>query len=181
MTMKKNKKILAGIGIFAGTCLFFWFMEKQGSPILKSLKFLSVLYSLLFLGWMDIKTRKIPNKILLLMLFLRFLFFFAETVLDVSFVRQNLVFMLAGGMLAGGILLICRLVSRDSIGMGDIKLFIVLGMYFGYDILYVMFFSFLCSALYSLFMMAGKKITKKDTIPLAPFVWFGTVLSILLI
>lgn len=149
--------------------------------MLKSLKFLSVLYSLLFLGWIDIKTRKIPNRLLLLMLVLRIVFFAAETILDVSFLRQNLVFMLAGSMIAGGILFLCRLVSRDSIGMGDIKLFLVLGMYFGYDILYVMFFSFFCSALYSLFMMAGKKITKKDTIPLAPFVWAGTVLSIILI
>lgn len=180
--MKKNKKIIFVVLLcLAGTGLFLAYMYYQQSTALKTMKYLLLLYFLLYFGWIDIKTRKISNKFLLLFISMRIVFFIAETALEPSFIYYNIYLILAGCLIGGGILLICRIIVKNSIGMGDIKLFGVLGMYFGPDILYVMFFSFLCSALYSLFMIIRKKKSRKDTIPLAPFVFLGTLLEILLV
>lgn len=163
------------------TIAFLMYMNMQESSILKTVKFLSLLYFLFILGWIDIKTRRIPNKLLLLLIALRAAFFVTEAVIEPSFIRYNLLLMLIGCLIGGGILLVCRILVKNSIGMGDIKLFGVLGVYFGYDILYVMFFSFLCSAVYSMIMLISRKKSRKDTIPMAPFVFLGTILGILLI
>ena len=65
--------------------------------------------------------------------------------------------------------------------MGDIKLFAVLGLYFGYDIINLMFFSFLCTAIYSIYLLLFKKKKKKDSVPMGPFIFLGTILSFILI
>lgn len=178
--MKKNHKIIYSVFFcLIGTILFLIYMYYQNSSVLKTIKFLLLLYFLFYFGWMDIKTRKISNHILLILIGIRIIFFVIEIILEPSFLHYNLYLMLVGCLIGGGILLICRIIIKNSIGMGDIKLFGVLGMYFGYDILYVMFFSFLCSAFYSIVMIVKKKKSRKDTIPLAPFVFLGTILEIL--
>ncbi len=180
--MKKNRKVIFSVFLcLVGTILFYIYMYNQNNSMLKIIKFLLLSYILFYLAWMDIKTRKIGNKFILLLIMIRFIFLFIETMLERSFLFYNLYLMFIGCLIGGGILLICRMIVKNSIGMGDIKLFGVLGMYFGYDILYVMFFSFLCSALYSFLMIIRKKKSRKDTIPLAPFVFLGTILELIVV
>lgn len=180
--MKMNvKKIAAGIFYIVLAISFYIYMEANGSIFPKTLKYLSMLFILAAIAWIDWKTRKIPNTLLLLLICTRLLFFVYESIKEPDYTRFNLVQMGFGALLCLVILLICRLLVRNSIGMGDIKLFAILGIYFGYDVMHVMFFSFLCTAIYSIYLLASKKMKKKDSVPMGPFIFLGTVLSIVCI
>ena len=71
--------------------------------------------------------------------------------------------------------------ARGRVGAGDIKLFAVLGYYFGAGyILTAVFLTVLTAALYSVAALLMKKTTLKQELPFAPFALAGTVLTIML-
>jgi len=172
------KKVMAGIFYIVLAVFFCIYMEANGSVLAKILKYLSMLFILAAIAWVDWRVRKIPNMLLLLLISTRFLFFAYESIKEPDYIRFNLIQMGFGALLCLAVLLFCRILVRNSIGMGDIKLFAVLGTYFGYDVLRVMLFSFLCTAAYSIYLLVFKKMNKKDSVPMGPFIFFGTILSI---
>lgn len=72
-------------------------------------------------------------------------------------------------------------VSRGGIGMGDIKLFAVIGAYVGSgSVAASMLLSMIAAAVFSGVMIARKKLKIKDEIALGPFVAIGTILTLLI-
>ena len=77
--------------------------------------------------------------------------------------------------------MLCYLISRGGIGVGDVKLFAVIGCFVGSGtILTLTFLSVVVSAAYSIIMLVLKKTGLKEEIPFAPFVLVGTVLTMAL-
>ena len=77
--------------------------------------------------------------------------------------------------------LLADVISKGGIGMGDIKLFAVVGSYMGSgSILAVIFLTVMASAAYSAVMLLFKKVKWKEEIPFAPFILVGTVLTMAL-
>lgn len=180
--MRMNiKKILAGIFYIVFAAAFYIYMEADSPVLARTFKYLAMLLVLAAVGWIDWKVRKIPNILVLALICIRLLFFIYESIKEPDYISFNIIQMLFGAALCLIILLICRVLVHNSIGMGDIKLFAVLGLYFGYDVIYVMFFSFLCTAVFSIYLLAFKKMKKKDSVPLGPFIFLGTILSIIFI
>lgn len=175
------KKVAASVFFIALAVLSYFYMDKEGAVISKTLKYLMMLYIIATAAWIDWKVKKIPNMLLIALLLVRIVFFIYESIKEPAYINYNLIQMGTGAALCLILLLLCRLVIRNSIGMGDIKLFAVSGLYFGYDIIYMMFFSFLCTAVYSIFLMVFKKAKKSDSVPLGPFVFIGTIMSIVLV
>lgn len=175
------KKIIAVLFYIVMAVSFYIYTESEKQVMAKFLKYILMLFILAAIAWIDWKVKKIPNMLVLFLICIRFLFFIYETVKEPDYTRFNIIQMVFGAILCLMLLLICRLLSRNSIGMGDIKLFSALGLYFGYDIMHVMFFSFLCTAIYSIYMLLFKKMKKKDSVPMGPFIFLGTVLSIIII
>ena len=175
------KKIMACLFYIVMAVSFYIYTEAEKQMPAKVFKYLLMLFILAATAWIDLKTRKIPNMLVLLLICIRFIFFIYETLKEPDYARFNIIQMAFGAILCLMLLLICRLLARNSIGMGDIKLFSVLGLYFGYDVMHVMFFSFLCTAIYSIYLMEYKKMKKKDSVPMGPFIFLGTVLSIIII
>ena len=71
--------------------------------------------------------------------------------------------------------------SRKSIGMGDVKLAAVIGWYLGGSLIW--FDPVVClslSAIFSIVQLLRKKLTMKDSIPLAPFFSVGTILILII-
>ena len=125
---------------------------------------------------------KIPNKILLAGLYLRAVCLIAEVILY----KKAIIKMLFTEFLAVIVIfLICMLLNfimKNAIGMGDIKLLILMALYIGDSgiipaIVFSLFVSFFISIY---FLITGKK-GKKDVIPFAPSVLAGTYLSIFLL
>jgi Flp pilus assembly protein protease CpaA len=137
--------------------------------------------ALVRIAGIDKREKRIPNSILAGLLLIRVVLLGVELVLYPD-LRMSLCSSVCFGMLfGGGVLLIAYAVSRGGIGMGDVKLFAVIGAYVGSrSIATCLLLSMILAAVYSFIMMLCKKLTAKDEIPLGPFAAAGTILSILI-
>ena len=64
-------------------------------------------------------------------------------------------------------------------GMGDIKLFAVLGLFLGWQgVFNVILFSVFAVAAYGVAMLISRKKDKKSEIPIGPFALLGLMISI---
>ena len=87
-------------------------------------------------------------------------------------------FSLAGALAATGLGLLCRGVTRDGFGWGDVKLMAALGASMGlFPFLRGMALTGLCSLAAALILLLVKRAKPSDTLPFAPFLAAGAVLS----
>ena len=135
---------------------------------------------LIVVGYIDLREKIIPNVLIGAGL----LFWVVIALLDI-FVAGNpwtvtLMFSLSGGLVLGGILFVLALILKTALGMGDAKMFLVLGLLYGLNDTYtVMLLSMVIMSVVSLVLLALKKVTPKTAVPMAPFVAVGFLLSIL--
>lgn len=72
------------------------------------------------------------------------------------------------------------LFKKESMGMGDVKLLVMIGAYVGFPaVLISLFFGVLTAALFILIGLSLKKIKLGQTIPFGPFIALGTLMFIL--
>lgn len=70
--------------------------------------------------------------------------------------------------------------KERGMGKGDIKLGFLIGVFNGFPgNLIAIFLGFIFGAVYSLFLILGKKKTLKDTVPFGPFLILGSVVALL--
>ncbi len=90
---------------------------------------------------------------------------------------------LLGAILAGAGLLVVNLISPRGMGMGDVKLAVVLGLFLGWiDLAHVvlgLFLGFLLGALGGVALIAAGLRRRSDHVPFAPFLAGGAVLAVL--
>ena len=146
--------------------------------IANTLAMLAVLWAS---AWIDGKSFRIPNKILIAGLGMRVLLIAIETILAPSEFR----YILLGSVIAAVALLLvsllCRLMSPNAIGFGDVKLLALMGFFLKTDrIMGAMIFSMLCAFFYSLYLVAFKKATRKTELAFAPILLIGTLLAVFL-
>lgn len=122
----------------------------------------------------DIRTREIRNLYWILIVATRCVF------LVLKRDREGLVSSLLGTLVATLIFALAFLISKDGIGLGDVKLMIAVAFYLGLELfLRALFFISLISALFSLILLALKQATKKTALPFAPFIFAGTCVATL--
>ncbi len=146
-----------------------------------NLRLLSLAAVLFPIGWVDYKKHIIPNSILLLSLSIRLGLWVAE-----AFIYQGLFFGIIKDNLYAFVLVVIFLVFgllfiRNGMGMGDVKLLLIMACYQGLTgIVSSLFFSLLIAFGASVYLLCSKKKKRKDTIPFAPFILVGTYISIFL-
>jgi leader peptidase (prepilin peptidase) / N-methyltransferase len=115
----------------------------------------------------------IPNKLTLLGSVLGF-------ALVAVFFTDELVEHVVAAVLAGGFLLIAAVVYPAGMGMGDVKLAFVMGLFLGRAVAPAMFVAFLTGSIVGIAMMAryGAE-ARKRTIPFGPWLAFGGVVGLL--
>ena len=92
---------------------------------------------------------------------------------------------LLGAVFGGGILFVIGLIGKfffrkDSLGMGDIKLLVMIGVYVGFpDVTLCLFFGIIVAAITILIGMIRKKLRFGDVIPFGPFIAIGTLVYLL--
>lgn len=90
---------------------------------------------------------------------------------------------LLGGLAAGGGLLVVHLVSPRGMGMGDVKLSLLLGLYLGWlgwgQVALGMFLGFLIGSVVGVGLIVVGIKGRKEFVPFAPFLASGTMLGIL--
>ena len=129
----------------------------------------------------DLKSKRIPNSLILIMLMAWPVIIIPGLFLDIDAAVGNLVDSALGFAIGGGLFLIVYLVSRKGIGGGDVKFMAVAGLYLGFDrTLPAILYGTILAALTGLALIACKKISRKDKIPLAPFLYAGILVTVLL-
>lgn len=177
--VKKYSIISIVLSVIAS--LFYIFLYKQ-NDVMQTVKTLTLLAVLFPVAYFDYIFYKIPNKILKYAVIVRA----AELIPEALIYRKEM----AGVLIDMGITLavlflicmVCNLIIRGAMGMGDVKLLLVMGLYLGsakfiLAILVVLVLAFF-AAIY--FVASGKK-TKKDIMPFAPYILAGTYLAVILL
>lgn len=118
----------------------------------------------------DYKKTIIPNKLLLYMLLIRGVLLAAELFIFTEY-RKEILISSFGGLGTGFLIfLLSYILSRKSIGLGDVKLAAVIGWYLGSALIWMdVIIALSLAAGYSIIQLVRKKLTMKDSIPLAPF------------
>ena len=152
-----------------------------GYTLLHSVSLIILLSALIGISRIDKKHRIIPSRILLVLFMIRVLTIGGEIFIDKADVMVIVLSSVLGIVYGIVIFLVIRLFSKDSIGMGDIKLFSVIGFYIGSTaILPAMFITSIFALVYGVVMIARKAISKKDTMSFGPFIAAGTIVTMIL-
>ncbi|MCL2865250.1 MAG: prepilin peptidase [Lachnospiraceae bacterium] len=133
----------------------------------KILEIGSILISLylILLSYFDIRQKKVSIK----MLGMGMIFISLLSILGLLYREMDGLLALFGLVVGIGFLIFSKL-SREAFGYGDSILILMLGVYLGFwQIMYVLLFAFLLSALFSIGFMIWKGISKKVSIPFIPF------------
>jgi leader peptidase (prepilin peptidase)/N-methyltransferase len=119
----------------------------------------------------DLEHRIVPNRILAPAA-LAAVALWAVT--DADRVPQNLL----AGLIAGTFLLVFAVIYPAGMGMGDVKLAAVMGLYLGRSVAPAMFIGFAAGAVVGVAMMATRGASaRKRAIPFAPFLAAGGVVG----
>lgn len=179
--MQKIKKgILPAVLIVFTIAFAFVAYLMQFGPV-KIFRYYALVYVTAYLAYIDLKSRIVPNKILLAMMGLRFVCFVPEGLLYPGFAIRFISSAVLGCLLGMGILAVGNILCKKGMGYGDIKYVGTAGFYMGPNgILFVIFLSLFFSAVYCGIMLLTKKLTVKDEIPLMPFLFAGVLLTCLL-
>ena len=128
---------------------------------------------------LDIRTKRIPNNLVLAMLVA-----WVITVVPVLFFDISRAFLLIkdsafGFALGGGLFLLVYVISRKGLGGGDVKFMAVAGLYLGFHgVIPTIFCGSILAAITALILILLKKLNRKDTMPLAPFLYVGMLITI---
>lgn len=138
------------------------------------LKYIPLLSLLLIISLIDLDTKKIPNKFVLIILAWSLFWQVINPALSWADAALGL---LAGG----GITFLIALVSRGGMGGGDIKLLAALGFLAGWlDLLLIFFIAVLLGALAGIILIVFRKKSGKTAIPFGPFIAVAYALVLLL-
>ncbi|MDQ1700849.1 MAG: leader peptidase (prepilin peptidase) / N-methyltransferase [Frankiaceae bacterium] len=120
----------------------------------------------------DLEHRIIPNRLLAPFAVLAIAHGLA---LDPSYVPEQLI----AGAAGGGFFLAAAMAYPRGMGMGDVKLVAVLGLYLGRAVAPAIFFGLIAGVLVGAVIMArlGREAGRKTAVPFGPFLAIGAVLA----
>lgn len=155
-----------------------YFREIRGLDLVRQILVADVLLAVMII---DRHTRKIPNLIVLISLAAGALLLLAEFICCRENFLAALVTSGVGACVCLVLFYILGRLTKDGIGMGDIKLITALGwiMGLGSTIFVVLSAMILCS-LFAVVLLLGKKKNKNDSVPFGPFLFFGYIILLLL-
>lgn len=164
------------------TIQFRYICEKDSTYVYSLIKWSTLFWGCYLLAWIDYKERIIPNKIILGMCITRIVFLVYELIANSELWKRVLVYPALGALIGALVIGVTLLISGKGVGMGDVKLFLVIGAYVGStEIFAVMTCSFLASAAVGVVLLIIKKVKLKDSVPMAPFAFSGVAVQYILL
>ena len=121
----------------------------------------------------DLEQRIIPNRLMAAGAVLALVLW---TIADPSRLPENLI----AGAAAGGLLLVAAIAYPAGMGMGDVKLAAVMGLFLGRLVGPALFIGFAAGALVGIAIVAARgPAARKQGVPFAPFLALGGMLALL--
>jgi leader peptidase (prepilin peptidase) / N-methyltransferase len=122
----------------------------------------------------DFQTRRIPNRVVVPSIAI-------VLIADLACFPGRTPELLLAALVAGGLLLIPNLISTSWMGMGDVKLAVLLGLVLGWTVIDALLIAFIAVLPVTLVMMIrGGAAARKAALPFGPFIAFGA-LAVLII
>jgi leader peptidase (prepilin peptidase)/N-methyltransferase len=123
---------------------------------------------LVTLSVVDIRTRRLPNRIVLPAAVL-------VLAANIALTPDRAVEWVTAALGAAAVLFIASLLYPNGLGMGDVKLALLLGAALGWSVVGALAIGFMAAALAGLLLIAFRGWSaRKSTIPLGPFLAFGS-------
>ena len=155
-------------GFYSNTFLF----------TLKRVIILALLWPIIYT---DFKAYRIPNLFILAGLIARAVVLIAEFIWARDTLLSTVIVEVIASVALFFVAVFCTLIVKNGIGGGDMKLFIVMGLFLGVQGIWsAIFLSLLVSFIVAVALLITKKKTRKDAIPFGPAIAVGTYLSIFL-
>jgi len=128
----------------------------------------------------DINTKRIPNTLILIMMAGWLLLIIPMMLIDTKCGIDQMVDSLYGLLTGGGLFLLVYMISSKGLGGGDVKFMAAAGLYLGLEkTMPAVLYGTILAALTSLVLIILRKIKRKDKIPLAPFLFAGIMITII--
>jgi leader peptidase (prepilin peptidase) / N-methyltransferase len=132
----------------------------------------SLLALLLTVSVADLRTRLVPNRALAVATLI--IVPLAATLDPASLPERGM-----AALGAGGFLLAAALIRRSAMGLGDVKLAAVLGLYLGRGVVAALLVAFVSGSLLGLALIARHGWSARSrTIPFAPFLSLGALVTL---
>ncbi len=177
--ISKARLLYCAFSIIACATLICLFELVYKTDIVDQVKLMGLVCLLFPIAEIDFRKQVIPNQLLIAGLIYRVIILAIEYIIDYKTAWTITKDCLIGALVIGVFFLVLLLVFKNSIGMGDVKLFALIGFYQGlWGAINSVFFSLLSSFVIAIFLLLTKKKTRKDTISFGPTILLGTIIAI---
>jgi len=125
----------------------------------------------------DTFLHKVPNKILIILLLCWMAMVGTMLFTNVYQAMETVFFCGMSAIIAGVIFIVTYFVSRRKLGLGDVKLSLIMGLFLGNNLIIgaILYGTVLCSV-FSIVQVARRKLSFKDGVPLVPFLYLGSLI-----
>ena len=135
--------------------------------------FLLLISSLIIVSFIDFKHQIIPNEI-------TFTFIPLGLILSLFFNHISFINSMLGLIIPAGVLLFIAFIYKKGMGIGDVKLIGMIGVFIGWKYALIsIFIGALLGSIYGIFMMVTNNMIRKTQIPFCPFISTGAIIMIL--
>ncbi len=175
--IKENLKFNYGIGLTLPLLLIALFYKFSFSGMFFIYSFLGIM--LIIDAFVDMKAQIIPNELNFVGFLVGIVLAYITLIKDVTLGLDKIYGLLAGG----GIFLLIALVAfviykKEGMGLGDVKLMGVLGLFFGlFNTIQIFILSFAIGAIVSILLMIFKIKKSTDYMAFGPFIVIATVIT----
>ena len=154
-----------------------WRREAAQGEVLLYLLLLVMLAAMTFFCAADLGEHVVPNPMLLLLVLVFVLLTGMTAIRDMEAFLRLLPSIFFGEIFCAVSFGLAYLLSRGSMGAGDVKLALVMGLYLtGEYVSGAVLYGCLAAALFSLVQLARKKLGRRDKIPFVPFLYIGLII-----
>ncbi len=173
----RSSKRLWIFGIIVAFTAFGFYMWREYQLVvapLLNLKYMLLLYLFFAAAVVDAHFSIIPNKIIGLGIIFWILLSIFTVLVEHNSIITLLKFSGTGALFGGGVLLLCRVLMKDSMGFGDIKLLTVTGLICGfYKTFNILFYSLFVLFFVGIVLIFIKKVNRHARVPMGPFLLLG--------
>ncbi len=155
----------------------FLFILRQFGPSLQTLIYLAFFSSLVAVIFIDLSHQIIPDAITLPGIVIGVIT--ASTILPPGPLNSLIGLFLGGGIFYLVAILSLKILKKEGMGGGDIKLIAMIGAFLGWQgVLLTIFLASLSGSIIGLSMILLRGRTRADLIPFGPYLAFGAVTSL---